>query len=289
MDILNSIILDKDIQLKTNFALLHANMGLMKPDIFNTIMFNITGAKNDDIIYNYVTCTQDFGLKYEELEYKDYDSMSTNIRIIVSFTDTTFVLDSASIENIAKYIKTNIKIRRIFIPLSYSHYSLKAGHQSCIMIDNYDKKIYIIDPNGLNMITDNLLQTSTLFHVETLVSKLFNKLQKYDLDYCFVHSNEYNLKNYNLNHIISKKIGTDGECVVITLFYIKLFTVLEELDPREIIEMLQTCDTFSTVMKFSEQIYEQYLKNNFVIQNNIMQYILDNEKIENINDILITV
>lgn len=260
MNCLDAIIGAPLSTLDLDIETVHKKMATMGQANISKIICDITRQVEKNIVRNFETCTQNFDMKFDKIEY--VGDFTKNINIKISFCDSSFILDAPSIDDMVNFINDNRHLNKIFVSLTYEHYSIESGHQSCLMIDNINQNIYIIDSNGTYMFTDNLLHTKTGYYIETLISKYLNGLKSYDLNYNFIYTNEWNYEDIDLNNKVGKNVGVDGHCVIMTLYYIKMISTLDD-DPYQVLEMLDNINInhlSNSVMNYSFYLYEKYLK-----------------------------
>ena len=138
---------------------------------------------------------------------------------------------------LSKYINQNSKLRYVYIPLTYACDIKDSGHIAFIMFDNKDKKVYLLDPNGSPGYFNNILDVNISFYIENMISKYINELKKFNMEYKYIYSENWN----NNKNIINKSFENDfigsGHCVAFSLMISHLMTRFE-IEPSELYKIL---------------------------------------------------
>lgn len=156
---------------------------------------------------------------------------------IIDSIDDFLIMNALSPDCLANYILDNFNKKYIFLTLNYGSNLMKSSHQSALMIDNENKLIYMIDPNGKSTYFDGVFHEPTNFYIETILSKYFLELKKFGLEYKYMYSADWNTKKIAINKHFNNDIIGQGHCVITTLMLINLITLMD-IKPNVAFEML---------------------------------------------------
>ena len=156
---------------------------------------------------------------------------------VIDSTDDYLVINALSPEFLSNFILDNHNKKYIFLTLNYTSNLMKSGHQAILMIDNQNKLIYMIDPNGKSDYLDNVFMEQTNFYVETLLSKYFSELNKFGLEYKYIYSASWNEKQISINKKFDNNFIGNGHCVITTLMLIHLIITFD-VKPDIVFELL---------------------------------------------------
>ncbi len=196
-----------------------------------------------DMKFEYITDV----LNTDNLEY----------HTVIDSTDNCLLLNTLSPQYLTNYILDNQNKKYIFLTLNYGSNLSSVAHQSAIMIDNYNKKIYMIDPNGKSDYFDSIFLEKTHRYVENLLSNYFLELNKFGLDYKYVHMSSWNSKNIVINRNFNSEYISNGNCVVTTLMLIHLIVMFEinPVDAFILLNNLSNDELLYIIKEYSIGIY----------------------------------
>jgi hypothetical protein len=119
---------------------------------------------------------------------------SNSYHTVIDSTDDSLILNALTPECLCNYILDNCKKRYILLSLNYGSNLHDSAHQAGILIDNGNKIIYMIDPNGKSDFFDSIFMERTNDKVELLLKNYFNELKSFGLDYSYSCCSIWNSK-----------------------------------------------------------------------------------------------
>lgn len=223
---------------------------------------------------NFQTQTQvNFQTCYEE----KYDKDAWPICFMKN--NKNILLNIISPNTMCKYLLTNNYNKYCFIPIlfcpPFSNDKNVPGHYTCLIIDNYESKVYFFDPNGwTSYFNDNVNYYETqkyLRLVEKLFEKYFEDLSDFTgIKYDFVSTFQWNPRNLNLNkRLAGSQVDNGGNCVGFTILFahylyltkLPLRTCLENLANLEDSQKIQLINDYSVgLTRFIDPLLETYKK-----------------------------
>lgn len=184
--------------------------------------------------------------KYDNLKFEFVSNVintkDNEYHTVIDSTTDHLILNTLSPECLCNYILDNFLNRYIFLTLNYGSNLHNSGHQASLMIDNENKQIFMIDPNGKSDFFDHIFHQETNFYVENMLSKYFMELNKFGIDYKYIYTSEWNPYKISLNKNFKNALIGSGHCVITTLMLIHLINIFN-LNPH---------DAFSMISKLSE-------------------------------------
>lgn len=177
-----------------------------------------------------------------------------------------------------EYLLSNNSNKYYFIPVSFcppfSNDKNESGHYTCLIIDNYESKVYFFDPNGwTNYFNDNYYETQKYLRlVEKLFEKYLEDLSDFvGIKYDFVSTFQWNPRNLNLNKkFTGSQVDNGGNCVGFTILFahyaylekkLPLRTCLENLANLEDSQKIQLINDYSVgLTRFIDPLLETYKK-----------------------------
>jgi len=176
-----------------------------------------------------------------DFEVESYILEDTNeiYPLIVDAIDDYLLLNSITPNCLAEYIKKNYNLDYIFIPLNYGNNANDNSHQSMIMFDNRNMKIYNIDPNGKSDYFNNIFDNDMSFEIDTLLCNYFSDLKIFNINYEYIYSHVWNNKKIALNISFKNEYVGSGHCVIFSLMLIHLISVLK-ISSNKAFEMFST-------------------------------------------------
>lgn len=150
----------------------------------------------------------------------------------IDVTDNCIVMNTLSLECISTYIKHNIKEKYLFFCLVYGCELKDTTHQGIVMVDNNNKKIYLLDPNGSPTYFNDIFNFYVNYEIENMIENYFTQLKFFDLHYEYVHITKWNPVNIVLNKRFNTNEIGSGHCVVISFIIIHLIATLNYEPPK---------------------------------------------------------
>ena len=175
----------------------------------------------------------------------------------VDVTDNCLVMNTISLKCMSTYIKHNIKEKYLFFCLVYGCELKESTHQGIIMVNNDDKKIYLIDPNGSPTYFNDIFNFQVNYEIENMVENYFAQLKFFDLNYEYVHIGKWNPFNIVLNKRFKENEIGSGHCVVVSFTIIHLIATLD-YEPHKIYEVLKDLsddELLYMIREYSSGIY----------------------------------
>ena len=149
---------------------------------------------------------------------------------------------------------------RVFLFVGYGCELEDAAHRAAVLIDNAKRKIFLIDPNGRPSYFNKIHGTNMEFAIDTMLSKYFAKLQKFGVDYKYVHSNVWNKKNIYLNKRFHNTVVGSGHYVPLTYILIHILSAgdYDILFTYELLKMLSDEELLFLIKNYSLGIYNLF-------------------------------
>jgi hypothetical protein len=184
--------------------------------------------------------------KFEHLLNIDTQLHSSEYHTTIQSDMNSLVLHTLSPESFILYTTDNFnkKKRYIYIPMCFSINDLKHGHQTSLIVDTFDFKVYLYDPNGQSNYFNNIhalkylkdlgvnfdknnqddqrLLHSMYFDGTELVDKLLCGYFKIISDmigvkYTYIPQDLWNPFNKTLNPKFNNSLIDSGHCVITTI------------------------------------------------------------------------
>jgi hypothetical protein len=187
------------------------------------------------------------------------------------------LLNVISPNTMCEYLLYNNSNKYCFIPVSFcppfSNDKNKSGHYTCLIIDNFESKVYFFDPNGwTSYFNDNYYETQKYLRlVEKLFEKYLEDLSDFTgIKYNLVSTFQWNPINLYLNKkFTGSQVDNGGNCVGFTILFahyvyltkLPLRTCLENLANLEDSQKIQLINDYSVgLIRFIDPLLETYKK-----------------------------
>ena len=215
-----------------------------------------------------------FQTHYEEKYDKDA------LPICFMKNNKNILLNIISPNTMCEYLLTNNSNKHCFIPVSFcppfSNDKNVPCHYTCLIIDNYESKVYFFDLNGwTSYFNDNVNYYETqkyLRLVEILFKKYLEDLSNFTgIKYDFVSTFQWNPRNLYLNkRFTGSQVDNGGNCVGFTILFayyiyleqkLSLRTCLENLANLKDRQKIQLINDYSIgLTRFIDPLLETYKK-----------------------------
>lgn len=206
--------------------------------------------------------------KYDTLKFEFVSKVSNakenEYHTVIDSTTDHLILNALSPDCLCNYILDNYSNKHIFLTLNYGSNLHDSGHQASLMIDNENKQIYMIDPNGKSDFFDHIFHQETNFFVENMLSKYFAELGKFGLNYKYIYAADWNPHKISLNKSFKNACIGSGHCVITSLMLIHLINSFN-LNPKNAFDMISNLsedEILYLIKEYSVGVYAM-LANNF--------------------------
>lgn len=181
----------------------------------------------DKILYQYHPKEKTFS------QYMEIENEHGSVSIVLTIYDEVVLLQNVISEAFLTFIIEHNKSRYIFIPVTLTLYSLKSGHQTMLIFDNFARTFYYFDPNGKTNYFQKNANSET--HLREALTYYIN--EELFLDYTFVpmpNSTSFNTRDktaYTYDR---------GHCMAVCFMMVHLLTELIDQTPDMIVNHLET-------------------------------------------------
>lgn len=183
-----------------------------------------------------------YKLDYDSLKFEHISDVENGseyeYHTVIDSTDKYLILNALSPTFLCNYVLDNSNKRFLFLTLNYANTLMDSAHQAAFMIDNHQKKIYMLEPNGKCDYFNNVFHQDTSEFVEILLRNYFNQLSNLGLEYKYVHIDKWNHENICINKRFANNHIGNGHCVITTLILIHLISI-NKITPDEAIKIFK--------------------------------------------------
>ncbi|CAH6421482.1 Hypothetical protein KVN_LOCUS294 [uncultured virus] len=179
-----------------------------------------------------------------------FDKMDNFYHTNVDILDNNIILNIFTPYYLANYLKKNQNIKNIFLTFNYNCGAKNFAHQAGFLIDNNNKKIFLIDPNGSPSYFNNIIGSKIDYIIEKMLYDYFSLLKLFDLNYEYIYTFHWNQKEIYMNKFFNNDFLGSGHCVILTLMIIylvneldkpidQIYEIFDKLEDEEILYLIK--------------------------------------------------
>lgn len=198
------------------------------------VIFNQPPMNKNRTTYTLYSINIDYSNLHKVIDIISHPTNENSNHITIQSTQNQLVLHIYSPETMHYYLAKNKKIRYLFFPIGFSGNS-SSDHQTILVIDNYQKCSYLIDPNGSTNYFRNTTNNSEDL-VEQLLIYYFQLLYEIKCTIKFICRKHWNPYTININRTFDGTVFDQGNCVVTSIILAHYINITQSVPQKAYVE-----------------------------------------------------